>query len=209
MIYLAIADIFLLIAAGVMIYLLYLEPGKTAKAVGDEFKKYVNPPREDAEHLSVDGIMDILRVEGYVPERVDEYVVSFKKEGTLYRVSYNSNRMDFYMSFNMERLSQDEETRVRTICRQVSDSIIMAEAVLDGPDKEGEFTLHFRISLMLACRAEFKASVSEYIDILNELHERFLNAYNDEEGKTDGDAAEDAPDPAAFPVTPSSRKVFS
>ncbi len=171
-------------------------------AIGKVLGEHLDRSQTEPVHLSADGIMDVLRIGGYVPERIDEKTVDFKKEGILYRVTYAGNRMDMSLTFNLDKLSAEEEQDVRDICARVSDSIIMADAFLDEPDKSGNSTITFKISMMLRCRDEFAASYGEYIEILDELHARFIKASNE----NDDDSATDQPDdPAAIPVPPSSR----
>ena len=200
--FLIFSNIVLIVAVCVMLVMRKREAKNMVSAIGKVLGEHLNPQRTEPEHLSVDGIMDILRVGGYVPERADEKTVDFKKEGILYRVIYAGNRMDMSLTFNMDKLSAEDERDVRDICARVSDSIIMADAFLDEPDKSGNSTITFRISMMLRCKDEFAASYGEYIEILDELHARFLKAYNED----DSDGAADQPDdPAAIPVPPSSR----
>lgn len=162
----------------------------------------------EAEHLSVEGIMDVLKNEGYVPERVDECTVGFKKEGISYRVLYSHNRMDLTLSFTMDKPDAEEAERVRDVCRRVSDTIIMADVFLDGPDNAGEYTIVFKISLILRTKAEFAASFAEYMDIIVELHSRFYKEYDTGED-AEGQDIDEASDPAALPVGVSVHKLPS
>lgn len=162
----------------------------------------------EAEHLSVESIMDVLKQEGYVPELVDECTVSFKKEGISYRVLYSHNRMDLTLSFTMDKPDAEEAERVRDVCRRVSDTIIMADVFLDGPDNAGEYTIVFKISLILRTKAEFAASFAEYMDIIVELHSRFYKEYDAGETAEVQDVDETS-DPAALPVGVSAHKLPS
>lgn len=162
----------------------------------------------EPEHLSVEGIMDVLAKEGYKPERADENTVDFKKEGINYRVSYSRNRMDLTLSFTMDKPDPEEESRVRDICAQVSDTIIMADVFLDGPDKDGEYTILFKISLILRTKAEFAASFSEYLGIISELHSRFYKEYDRGED-ADAQSDDEASDPASITIGVSSKRIPS
>lgn len=177
--------------------------GRLAKYLKESAK-----PETDPEHLSVEGIMDVLKTEGYKPEQADENTVDFKKEGINYRISYSHNRMDLTLSFTMDKPDDEEESRVRDICSRVSDTIIMADVFLDGPDKEGEYTILFKISLILRTKAEFAASFSEYLGIISELHSRFYKEYDKSED-ADGQADDDASDPAAITIGVSSKRIPS
>ena len=165
-------------------------------------------PVQEAEHLSVEGIMDVLKNEGYAPELVDECTVGFKKEGISYRVLYSHNRMDLTLSFTMDKPDVEEAERVRDVCRRVSDTIIMADVFLDGPDNAGEYTIVFKISLILRTKAEFAASFAEYMDIIIELHSRFYKEYDTGEDAEVQDIDE-ASDPAALPIGLSAHKLPS
>ena len=199
---LILSNVVLIVAVCVLLVTRARESKNLISAMAEVLGEHLNQPRNEPEHLSVDGIMDVLRTGGYVPERADEKTVDFKKEGILYRVAYAGNRMDMSLSFNMDKLSAEDERDVRDICARVSDSIIMADAFLDEPDRNGNYTITFRISMMLRCRDEFAASYREYSEILDELHARFLKASGEDEG--DG-SAEQQDDPAAIPVPTSSR----
>ena len=173
--------------------------------------KYLNESgktESELEHLTVEGIMDVLAKEGYKPERADETTVDFKKEGINYRISYSRNRMDLTLSFTMDKPDAEEESRVRDICAQVSDTIIMADVFLDGPDKDGEYTILFKISLILRTKAEFAASFSEYLGIISELHSRFYKEYDKGED-SDGQADDETSDPAAITIGVSSKRIPS
>ncbi len=200
---LILSNVVLIVAVCVMLVMRARESKNLISAIGKVLAEHLNPQRNEPEHLSADGIMDVLRTGGYVPERADEKTVDFKKEGILYRVAYSGNRMDMSLAFNMDKLSAEDERDVRDICARVSDSIIMADAFLDEPDRNGNSTITFKISMMLRCKDEFAASYGEYIEILDELHARFLKAYNEED--SDDSPADQPDDPAAIPVPPSSR----
>lgn len=161
----------------------------------------------EPEHLSVEGVMDVLKKEGYMPSQADETTVDFKKEGIIYRVSYSHNRMDMVLSFSIDKPDAEEESRVREICRQVSDTIIMADVFLDGPDNDGEFTILFKISMILRTKAEFAASFSEYMSIITELHSRFYKEYD--KGEDEGVQDDEAADPAALTIGVSSKRIPS
>lgn len=163
---------------------------------------------QEAEHLSVEGIMDVLKQEGYVPELVDECTVGFKKEGISYRVLYSHNRMDLTLSFTMDKPDAEEAERVRDVCRRVSDTIIMADVFLDGPDNAGEYTVVFKISLILRTKAEFAVSFAEYMDIIVELHSRFYKEYDAGED-TEVQDVDETSDPASLPVGVSVHKLPS
>ncbi len=195
------SNIVLIVVVCVMLVRQEFKSKSLVAAIGKVLGEHLDQSQQEPVHLSVDEIMDVLRTGGYVPSRTDEKTVDFKKEGILYRVSYAGNRMDMSLTFNMDKLSAEEERDVRDICARVSASIIMADAFLDEPDKDGNSTITFRISMMLRCKDEFAASYGEYIEILDELHARFIKAYNEGD-----DSATDQPDdPAAIPVPPSSR----
>ncbi len=204
--FLAISNIVLIAAVCVMLIMHGREKKDLVSAMNRILGEHLDPLQNDPVHLSVGEIMDILRVEGYVPERSDEKTVDFRKEGILYRVSYESNRMDLCSTFTMGKLTSEEREDASEICRSVSEGIIMADAVLEGPDRNGDSAVTFKISMMLVCRDEFAESFMEYLDIIDELHARFVKEYQGDDDRADSSSGQsDSPDAVSIPVSSRSK----
>lgn len=124
--------------------------------------------------LTREGIMDIIRFEGYIPRLEEDGRIVFKVEGRPYRVNYDAPKLHLWHGFAV--LPSEHKVKVaqiKELATAVSKGIIMAEIdVKEFPDED---MVGISVSLYAFCHydEELRNTFPIYLDIIQEAMARF------------------------------------
>lgn len=126
--------------------------------------------------LTREGVMDVLRFEGYYPYVDDEGDLIFKINGETYVVDYD--RAIFSLSYR-GRVSGNEQ-QIRDIAMRVSDGIIISKIIVHKlPQESDNLGVDIRVDACSYYAEDLRKTFPIMMDILRETISRFAHMYNE------------------------------